>query len=455
MNPNRGFTEESNMEKVKVIIMGAAGRDFHNFNVFFRNNDAYEVVAFTATQIPGIEGRTYPTELAGPNYPNGIPIYPEEELPKLIKEHDIDQVIFAYSDVSHETVMHKASIVLANGADFRLMGPKTTMLKSKVPIVSVCAVRTGSGKSQTSRQVAKILKNKGLRVAAIRHPMPYGDLREQVWERFASYEDLDKYKCTIEEREEYEPHIDNGIVVYAGVDYGKILREAEKEADIIVWDGGNNDTSFYKPDLNIVVADPHRAGHELTYHPGEQNIRMADVIIINKVDTADPEKVRRVKENIKMVNPDAKVLDAASPVTADKPELVRGKRVLVIEDGPTLTHGSMPYGAGTIMAKNSGASEIVDPKPYAVGSIKETYKKYTHLGSILPALGYSEKQVAELKETIDHVPCDVVIIGTPIDLRRVITINKPTVRVKYELKVLGPISLEQVLEEFLQRGKKD
>ncbi|HVP26672.1 MAG TPA: cyclic 2,3-diphosphoglycerate synthase [Candidatus Bathyarchaeia archaeon] len=443
------------MEKVKVIIMGAAGRDFHNFNVFFRNNDAYEVVAFTATQIPGIEGRTYPTELAGPNYPNGIPIYPEEELPKLIKEHDIDQVIFAYSDVSHETVMHKASIVLANGADFRLMGPKTTMLKSKVPIVSVCAVRTGSGKSQTSRQVAKILKNKGLRVAAIRHPMPYGDLREQVWERFASYEDLDKYKCTIEEREEYEPHIDNGIVVYAGVDYEKILREAEKEADIIVWDGGNNDTSFYKPDLNIVVADPHRAGHELTYHPGEQNIRMADVIIINKVDTADPEKVRRVKENIKMVNPDAKVLDAASPVTADKPELVRGKRVLVIEDGPTLTHGSMPYGAGTIMAKNSGASEIVDPKPYAVGSIKETYKKYTHLGSILPALGYSEKQVAELKETIDHVPCDVVIIGTPIDLRRVITINKPTVRVKYELKVLGPISLEQVLEEFLQRGKKD
>jgi len=455
LNPNRGFNEESNMEKVKVIIMGAAGRDFHNFNVFFRNNDAYEVVAFTATQIPGIEGRTYPTELAGPNYPNGIPIYPEEELPKLIKEHDIDQVIFAYSDVSHETVMHKASIVLANGADFRLMGPKTTMLKSKVPIVSVCAVRTGSGKSQTSRQVAKILKNKGLRVAAIRHPMPYGDLREQVWERFASYEDLDKYKCTIEEREEYEPHIDNGIVVYAGVDYGKILREAEKEADIIVWDGGNNDTSFYKPDLNIVVADPHRAGHELTYHPGEQNIRMADVIIINKVDTADPEKVRRVKENIKMVNPDAKVLDAASPVTADKPELVRGKRVLVIEDGPTLTHGSMPYGAGTIMAKNSGASEIVDPKPYAVGSIKETYKKYTHLGSILPALGYSEKQVAELKETIDHVPCDVVIIGTPIDLRRVITINKPTVRVKYELKVLGPISLEQVLEEFLQRGKKD
>ena len=442
------------MQKVKVIIMGAAGRDFHNFNVFFRNNDTYEVVAFTATQIPGIEGRTYPTELAGPNYPNGIPIYPEEELPKLIKKHDIDQVVFAYSDISHETVMHKASLAMANGADFRLMGPKTTMVKSKVPIVSVCAVRTGSGKSQTSRMVARILKSKGLRVAAIRHPMPYGDLREQIWQRFATYDDLNKHKCTIEEREEYEPHIDNGIVVYAGVDYEKILREAEKESDVIVWDGGNNDMPFYKPDLNIVVADPHRPGHELTYHPGEINIRMADVVIVNKVDTADPEKVKLVKENIKMVNPNAKILDAASPVTADKPELIKGKRVLVIEDGPTLTHGNMPYGAGTIMARNSGAAEIVDPKPYAVGSIKESYKKYTHLGAILPALGYGDKQVAELKETIDRIPCDVVVIGTPIDLRRVITISKPTVRVKYELKVLGPISFEQVLDEFLQRGKK-
>jgi predicted GTPase len=442
------------MAKVKVIIMGAAGRDFHNFNVFFRNNDAYEVVAFTATQIPGIEGRNYPTELAGPKYPMGIPIYPEEQLPKLIKEHDIDQVIFAYSDVSHEYVMHKASLVMACGADFRLMGPKTTMVKSKVPVVSVCAVRTGSGKSQTSRQVAKILKSRGLRVAAIRHPMPYGDLRKQIWQRFASYEDLDKHECTIEEREEYEPHIDNGIVVYAGVDYEKIVREAEKEADVIVWDGGNNDISFYKPDLNIVVADPHRAGHEITYHPGETNLRMADVIIINKVDTADPRKVEQVKENIKMVNPNAKVLDAASPVTADKPELIKGKRVLVIEDGPTLTHGSMPYGAGTIMAKNSGASEIVDPKPYAVGSIMEAYKKYTHLGSILPALGYGEKQVAELKETIERIPCDVVVIGTPIDLRRVITINKPTVRVNYELKVLGPVSLEQIIDDFLKRRGK-
>ena len=442
------------MQKIKVVIMGAAGRDFHNFNVYFRNNSAYEVVAFTATQIPGIEGRTYPPELAGPNYPKGIPIYSEEELPKLIKEHDVDQVIFAYSDVSYEYVMHKASIVLASGADFRLMGPKTTMLRAKVPVVSVGAVRTGSGKSQTSRQVAKILKNKGLRVVVVRHPMPYGDLRKQIWERFASYEDLDKYECTIEEREEYEPHIDNGIIVYAGVDYEKILREAEKEADVIVWDGGNNDLPFYKPDLHIVVADPHRAGHEVAYHPGEANLRMANVVIINKVDTADPQNVKRVKENVKMVNPKAIILDAASPITADKPELIKGKRALVIEDGPTLTHGNMPYGAGTIMAQRLGAKEIVDPKPYAVGSIKETYKKYVHLGTILPAIGYGEKQIAELKETIDRTPCDVVVIGTPIDLRRVMTINKPTVRVNYELQVLGPVSLEQVLEDFLQRGKK-
>jgi predicted GTPase len=442
------------MEKVKVIIMGAAGRDFHNFNVYFRNNDDYEVVAFTATQIPGIEGRIYPAELSGPNYPKGIPIYPEETLPKLIREYDVDQVVFAYSDVSHEYVMHKASIALANGADFRLMGPKTTMLKAKVPIVSVGAIRTGSGKSQTSRQVAKILKNKGLRVVAIRHPMPYGDLTKQICQRFASYEDLDKYDCTIEEREEYEPHIDNGIIVYAGVDYEKILHEAEKEADIIVWDGGNNDIPFYKPDLHIVVADPHRAGHELTYHPGEANLRMANVVIINKVDTAEPENVKKVKENVKNVNPNAILLEAASPVTADNPELIKGKRALVIEDGPTLTHGNMPYGAATIMAKKSGASEIVDPRPYAVGSIMEAYKKYTHLGPILPALGYGEKQISELKETIDRTPCDVVVIGTPIDLRRVMTLNKPTVRVKYELQVLGPTTLEQILEEFLKKGGK-
>jgi len=438
----------------KVIIMGAAGRDFHNFNVHFRNNDEYEVVAFTATQIPGIEGRNYPVELAGEKYPKGITIYPEALLPDLIRKNDVDEVVFAYSDVPHEYVMHRGSLVLANGADFRLMGPKTTMLKSKVPVVSVCAVRTGSGKSQTSRQTAKILRSRGLRVAAIRHPMPYGDLRKQIWQRFASYADLDKYECTIEEREEYEPHIDNGITVFAGVDYGEILAQAEKEVDIIVWDGGNNDLPFYRPDLHIVVVDPHRPGHELTYHPGETNLRMANVVIVNKVDTADPQKVAQVKENVKMVNPSATVLDAASPITADKPDEIKGKRALVIEDGPTITHGSMAYGAGTILVENSGAYEIVDPRPYAVGSIKEAYAKYSHLGAVLPALGYGEKQVAELKETIDRTPCDVVVIGTPIDLRRVMNINKPTVRVQYELKVLGPISLEQVLDDFLQRGKK-
>ena len=436
----------------KVIIMGAAGRDFHNFNVYFRNNRRYEVVAFTATQIPGIQCRVYPPELAGTDYPSGIPIYPEEELLQLIKELDVDQVVFAYSDVSHEYVMHKASMVLANGANFCLMGLKTTMLKARVPVISVCAVRTGAGKSQTSRQIAKILKDKGLRVVVVRHPMPYGDLKKQVWQRFASYQDLDKYECTIEEREEYEPHIDNGIVVYAGVDYGKILEEAQKEADIIVWDGGNNDVPFLRPDLHIVVADPHRAGHELTYYPSEVNLRLANVVIVNKVDTADSAKVEQVKANVKSVNPDALILDAASPIIADKPELVKGKRVLVIEDGPTVTHGDMPYGAATIAAKKFGAKEIVNPKPYAVGSIKETYAQYAHLGSILPAVGYGEKQIAELKETIDATPCDVVLLGTPIDLRKVINLNKPTVRVKYELQVLGPVCLEELVDDFL-KGK--
>ncbi|MEM3566580.1 MAG: cyclic 2,3-diphosphoglycerate synthase [Candidatus Bathyarchaeia archaeon] len=442
------------MAKTRVIIMGAAGRDFHNFNVYFRDNDAYEVVAFTATQIPGIEGRVYPPELAGKNYPNGIPIYPEEELSRLIRDFDVDQVIFAYSDVSHEYVMHKASIALASGADFRLMGPKTTMLKAKVPVISVGAVRTGSGKSQTSRQVAKILKGKSLNVVVIRHPMPYGDLLAQVCQRFASYEDLDRYECTIEEREEYEPHIDNGVVVYAGVDYEKILREAEKEADIIVWDGGNNDIPFYKPDLHIVVADPHRAGHEIAYHPGEANLRLANVVIINKVDTADYKNVSLVKENIRRVNPGAIILEASSPITADKPELIKDKRVLVIEDGPTLTHGDMPYGAATILAKQLGAREIADPRPYAVGSIREAYEKYPHLGAVLPALGYGGKQIEELNETIAKTPCDVVVIGTPVDLRRVMEIDKPTVRVKYELKVLGPLSLEQILEDFLGKVQK-
>ena len=435
------------MAKKRVIIMGAAGRDFHNFNVYFRGNDEYEVVAFTATQIPGIEGRTYPPELAGPNYPNGIPIYPEEELPSLIKKFNVDEVVFAYSDVSHEYVMHKASIALAAGADFRLMGPSTTMLKAKVPVVSVCAVRTGSGKSQTSRKVAKILRSNGYRVVVIRHPMPYGDLRKQVCQRFATFEDLDKYECTIEEREEYEPHIRNGVIVYAGVDYEKILREAEKEADVIVWDGGNNDLPFYKPDLHIVVADPHRPGHELKYHPGEANLRMANVVVINKVDTAETENIEKVENNVKKANPNAIIVKAASPMKVDNPELIKGKRALVIEDGPTLTHGEMPYGIATIAAKKLGASEIVDPRPYAVGSIVEAYKKYKHLGAILPALGYGEHQIRELEETINATPCDVVVVGTPIDLRRIVKINKPAVYVRYELEEVGSPNLEEILNK--------
>jgi predicted GTPase len=434
----------------KVIIMGAAGRDFHNFNVYFRNNSHYEVVAFTAAQIPGIQCRVYPPELAGTDYSSGIPVYPKEELPQLIRKFDVDQVVFAYSDVSHEYVMHKASLVLANGADFCLMGSKATMLKAKVPVVSVCAVRTGSGKSQTSRLIAKILKDRGLKVVVVRHPMPYGDLKRQILQRFASRQDLEKCECTIEEREEYEPHVDSGIVVYAGVDYGKILEEAQKEAEIIIWDGGNNDLPFLKPDLHIVVADPHRAGHELAYYPSEVNLRLANVVIVNKVDTADSAKIKQVKENVKSVNPNALILDAASPITADKPELIEGKRVLVIEDGPTVTHGNMLYGAATIAAKKFGAKELVNTKPYAVGSIKETYAQYPHLSSILPAVGYGEKQIAELEETINATPCDVVLIGTPIDLRRVIKVNKPSVRVKYELQVIGPSCLEEILDAFLK-----
>lgn len=439
------------MKKTKVIVMGAAGRDFHNFNVYFRNNDSYEVVAFTATQIPGIEKRNYPPELTGSKYPQGIPIYPEDELPELIKNYDINQVIFAYSDVPHEYVMHKASLAISCGADFRLMGPSATMIKAKVPVVSVCAVRTGSGKSQTSRKVASLLKKMGFRVAVIRHPMPYGDLTKQIWQRFASYEDLDKHECTIEEREEYEPHIANGILVFAGVDYEKILREAEKEADVIVWDGGNNDLPFYHSDLFIVVADPHRPGHELTYYPGETNLRMADVIIINKVDTASPEGVETVRKNIKTVNPKALVIEASSPITVDNPDLIKGKKVLVVEDGPTLTHGNMAYGAGVIAARKLGASEIVDPRPYAVGSIVETYKKYSHLGTLLPAVGYGKEQIKELEETINSTPCDVVVIGTPIDLRRVLQISKPTVRTKYTLKELGSSTLEDVLKKHFQK----
>jgi len=425
--------------------MGAAGRDFHNFNVYYRSNPKYEVVAFTATQIPGIEKRGYPPELAGPDYPNGIPIYPEEDLPELIKKHGIDEVVFAYSDVSHEYVMHRASIALANGADFRLMGPFATMLEAKVPVVSICAVRTGSGKSQTSRRVTGILREQGFKVVVIRHPMPYGDLTEQVCQRFASHEDLDKHECTIEEREEYEPHIANGIIVYAGVDYEKILREAEKEADIIVWDGGNNDLSFYKSDLHIVVADPHRPGHEVAYHPGETNLRMADVVVINKVDTAEAANVASVRRNVERLNPNAIVIEAASPITVDKPELIKGKRVLVVEDGPTITHGNMAYGAGTIAAQRLSAAEIVDPRPYSVGSIVKTFEKYPHLGAVLPAVGYGKEQMKELEETINQTHCDVVLIGTPIDLRHVLQLNKPAARAKYELEEIGSPTLDDIL----------
>jgi len=435
------------MKKTNVIIMGAAGRDFHNFNVYYKNNPQYEVVAFTATQIPGIEKRAYPAELAGQNYPRGIPIHPEEELPDLIKKHDVEEVVFAYSDVSHEYVMHKASIALANGADFRLMGPLTTMVKAKVPVVSVCAVRTGSGKSQTSRKVARTLKKLGFKVVVIRHPMPYGDLTKQVCQRFASYEDLDKYECTIEEREEYEPHIDNGIIVYAGVDYEKILHEAEKEADIIVWDGGNNDIPFYKSDMHIVVADSHRPGHEMTYHPGETNLRMADIVIINKVDTADPTDVAIVRKNAKTVNPNATIVEAASPITVDNPKLINGKKVLVVEDGPTLTHGNMEYGAGMIAAERLGAEEMIDPRPYAVGSIVKTFENYPHLGAVLPAVGYGKEQIHELEETINATPCDIVLIGTPIDLRRVLNLNKPAARAKYELQEIGTPTLEDILKQ--------
>ncbi|AAL80671.1 GTPase [Pyrococcus furiosus DSM 3638] len=438
----------------RVVILGAAGRDFHNFNVFFRDNPDYEVVAFTATQIPDIEGRIYPPELAGELYPNGIPILPEDDLEKIIKEHDVDIVVFAYSDVSHEHVMHLASRAHSAGADFWLLGPKSTMLKSSKPVVAVTAVRTGCGKSQTSRKVAQILQEMGFKVVAVRHPMPYGDLRKQVVQRFATFEDLDRYECTIEEREEYEPYLERGMVVYAGVDYEKILREAEKEADIILWDGGNNDFPFFEPDLWIVVTDPHRPGHELTHHPGETNFRSADVIIINKIDTAPPENIQKIRENIEKINPNAIVIEAASPIFVDKPELIKGKRVLVVEDGPTLTHGGMSFGAGYIAAKKFGAKEIVDPRPYAVGSIIETYKKYPHLSNILPAMGYGKKQIKELEETINRADADVVVMGTPVDLRRFMNLNKPAVRVKYELEEIGKPKLRDVLEEWVKKCEK-
>jgi predicted GTPase len=427
--------------------MGAAGRDFHNFNAYFRGNADYEVVAFTATQIPNIEERRYPPELAGDLYPEGIPIYSESELTELIREKAVDQVVFAYSDVSHEYVMHKGSQVLAAGADFRLMGANTTMLESRKPLISVCAVRTGSGKSQTTRHVCDVLQEMEKQVVVIRHPMPYGDLAAQAVQRFASYDDLDRHDCTIEEREEYEPHIDRGLVVYAGVDYEPILRQAEEEADIIVWDGGNNDLSLYRPDLHIVVADPHRPDHARRYHPGEANLWMADVVLINKVDTASSEDVRRIRKDVYAVNPDATVVEGASPIFLENPEGIRGKRVLVIEDGPTLTHGGMAYGAGIVAARRYGAAELVDPRPSAVGSIAETFEKYPHIEQLLPAMGYGEEQVAELEETINAVDCDLVLAATPIDLRRLIDVRHPMDRVRYELQVIGRPTLEEILTE--------
>lgn len=428
--------------------MGAAGRDFHNFNVYFRNNPDYEIVAFTATQIPGIEGRTYPPDLSGPRYPSGIPILPEADLPKVIKEKNVELVVLAYSDLSHEEVMHKASLVLACGPDFRLMGPKTTMLKSRLPVISVCAVRTGAGKSTVSRSVSRSLKNFMGRVVVIRHPMPYGTLSKEVCQRFATFDDMDRYECTIEEREEYEPHIDIGNVVYAGVDYEKILREAEKEADVILWDGGNNDLPFYYPDLQIVVVDPHRPGHELQYYPGEANLRMADVVIINKVDSAAREDIETVRKNVKRVRPEAKVVEAASEIFVDDVSHIRGMRVVAVEDGPTVTHGGMKEGVGAIAARKFGAKKLIDPRPFAVGSIKRIYEKYPHLGQVLPAMGYGEKQIKELEQTIAAIDCDSLVLGTPIDLRRIMKISKPTVRVRYEIRETTKPTLDTILRSL-------
>jgi predicted GTPase len=439
------------MTRKRILIMGAAGRDFHNFNVYFRDRDEFEVVAFTATQIPGIEGRLYPPELAGSLYPRGIPIYDEKDLARIIPEHQIDVVVFAYSDVRHEYVMHRASAVIAAGADYWLLGAKGTQIKSSKPVVSIGAVRTGSGKSQTTRHVVSLLREMGFRVVAIRHPMPYGDLAAQAVQRFADYSDLDKHECTIEEREEYEPHIDRGAVVYAGVDYGAILRQAEQEADIIVWDGGNNDIPFYVSDMHIVVVDPHRPGHELTYHPGEANLRMADVVVINKVDTADYRNILTVTENVRATNPGAILIEAASPIFVDNPAAIRGKRVLVIEDGPTLTHGEMAYGAGVVAANRFGAAEIIDPRPFAVRSIAETYAKYPGTGKVLPAMGYGREQMADLEATINASNADLVIAATPIDLRRVINVTLPMERVRYELQVIGTPTLKDLLHQKFGR----
>ncbi|MBN1183962.1 MAG: hypothetical protein JXB49_16840 [Bacteroidales bacterium] len=442
------------MQKRNVIIIGAAGRDFHNFNTFFRNNNEYNVVAFTAAQIPDIDDRKYPAELAGKNYPKGIPIYAEEELPALIKKYNVHDCVFSYSDTPYSKVMGISAIVNAAGANFVLLGKKETMIKSNKPVIAVCAVRTGCGKSQTSRRVIEILMKKGLKVVAIRHPMPYGNLAIQKVQRFASIEDLKKHKCTIEEMEEYEPHIVRGNVIYAGVDYAEILKEAEKDpggCDVILWDGGNNDFPFYTPDLLITVVDPHRPGHELSYYPGEVNLRSADVIIINKMDTADDKGITIVRDNIYKTNPEATVIDCASPITVDNSDLIKGKRVLVVEDGPTLTHGEMKIGAGIVAAHKFGAKVIVDPRPYVVGKLAETFRKYPGIGHLLPAMGYGKQQLKDLETTINTTDCETVVIGTPIDLNRIIQINKPTTRVYYELQEIGKPSLEGVLHKFIQR----
>jgi predicted GTPase len=442
------------MSKKRILIMGAAGRDFHNFNTVFRGNRACEVVAFTATQIPNIAGRKYPAKLAGPGYPRGIRIYPESDLPSLIRKLRVDEVVFSYSDVSYNYVMDKASLVMALGADFTVLGGSHTMIPSKVPVIAVVAVRTGSGKSQTSRRVCGYLRRCGKRVVAVRHPMPYGDLVKQRVQRYATLEDLVKYKCTVEEMEEYEPHIVEGTIIYAGVDYEAILRQAEKEADVIVWDGGNNDMSFYRADLTITVVDPHRVGHELTYYPGETNVRLADVIVVNKVDSASRENVATVIANVGLINPGATIIRANSTITVDDESLLRGKDVLVVEDGPTLTHGEMQFGAGTIAAKMFGARAIIDPRPYAVGSIAATYAKYPRTGTVLPAMGYGAEQVRDLETTINAVPCDTVVIGTPIDLRRVLTIARPSVRVSYALEEVTTPDIPAVLDEFLKRTRR-
>jgi predicted GTPase len=434
----------------KVIIMGAAGRDFHNFNVYFRDNPRYRVIAFTAAQIPSIEDRLYPPELSGALYPEGVPIYPESHLPALIWNQRIDLVALSYSDISHLEVMHKASVVMANGADFILIGAGYTMLRSEKPVIAVCAVRTGCGKSQTTRKVCDILRRKGKKVVAVRHPMPYGDLRTQVVQRFSSYEDFERHRCTIEEREEYEPLVEQGIVVYGGVDYAKILNAAEQEAEIIVWDGGNNDTPFYFPDAHIVLFDPHRPGHELLYYPGETNMLMADIAVINKVDTAAPGSVKKVRGNILKHAPKAEIVTAASPVRVTHPERIHGRRVLIVEDGPTLTHGGMPYGAGVVAARQYGAKELVDPRPFSAGTITEIYTQYPHIGPVVPAMGYSMNQIRDLEQTINAADCDLVLFATPIHLTRIMSINKPALRVLYEYRDHGTPTLEEVLVRRLK-----